>query len=316
MDYNNYFKEYISLFPSANDILDIQKYRYLKNQFENSISSDHRKLQQKLYTKYLKKKRTKKNKKISTIQQIFIYNLKSNLDFLRYNFHLIPLNHSDSIISHYCEMASGNSLYKFNTKLDYTNFIKKTEYFCIYLDQCIVNMEIGIKKKITIPKIIAKLLINQIKEIIKNKSYIKQTVPKNIQNYNEIIEYLILPKIKEILKFLTKNYYPHCTDKIGMINMYNGKKMYECLVKQHTTLNNIDIKYIHNYGIKEVSRIFEEMNKIKNMNNFQGTVKQFNVYLSKLNKYKFNSEDEILKVYEKERNKIYNSIFKKNLMLK
>ena len=162
--YQDYFHEYMLLFPTLNDYLDLDKYKYLKSKYENNISETHLKLQQKLYTKYL----TKINKiKTKTHYDLVLkYILETYLEGLNYDFHLIPLNHSDNIITYYVEMSEGNSLYKFNNNDDYIKFIEKTKEFLIWIDTSIVNMKLGIKKKIDLPKTIAKLFINKLKDLL------------------------------------------------------------------------------------------------------------------------------------------------------
>ena len=51
--YNNFFDEQINLFPSLNEHLNLDDYRYLNNQLENDLDSKHIQQQKKLYNKYL-----------------------------------------------------------------------------------------------------------------------------------------------------------------------------------------------------------------------------------------------------------------------
>ena len=127
--YDSYFKELIELFPSMNDYLGLKKYHSYKRFFENSLSPEHKLLQKKLYNKYLKIKLEDDN-----LSKIFRYNLEMSLKSLDYDLDLIPLNHTESVISYFVEMCSGQSVYEFKNKKDYEYFIEKTNYFIIFLE--------------------------------------------------------------------------------------------------------------------------------------------------------------------------------------
>ena len=306
--YKSYFNEYIELFPSINDYLGLKEYSEFKRFFENSISPNHITYHIQFIKKYLKLLDIYKDNSIN--YKILRYNLLNTLDLYNYNLHLMPLNHTDSVISYFIELSSGNSIYKFSTKKDYIFFIEKSGYFVIYINQCIINMKDGINKKIVIPQRICKLLIEQIKEILKKKSYLKDKYPKDIPNYNTIIENNLVPILKKLLNFLVKEYYPKCNKKIGLSTIPYGKKIYQKLVDTYTTISNINIKDIHEYGINEVERIHSGMELIKNKLNFNGSLIQFNKSINNDKNNKFKNGKEVITTYKKMQNEIIENIYK------
>ena len=309
--YQDYFHEYMLLFPTLNDYLDLDKYAYLKSKYENNISETHLELQQKLYTKYLTKINKIKNK--SHYDLVLKYILESYLEALNYDFHLIPLNHSDNIITYYVEMAEGNSLYKFNNNDDYIKFLEKTKEFLIWIDTSIDNMKLGIKKQIVLPKTITKLLINQLKDVVKSKSYHNPKVPKTLQiDFNREMDLLLLPKIKRMIVFLQNVYLPKCSEFLGLASLPNGKKMYRYLAKNYTTLDSITIKNIFNIGLKECNRVNKEMMIIIKEYGYTDMSK-FNKYLLSNKKFKYQNEQQVFSAYrkmQKDINKIMLSQFK------
>ena len=309
--YENFFEEYINLFPTLNDYLDLSKYAHLKRFYENSISEEHIKLQKIFFNNY-----KNKVKETNNISIIFNYNIKNLLEEFKYNFHLIPLNHTNNPISEFIEMASGNGLYKFNNKNDYIFFIEKTYHFSIYLNQCINNMKIGIKQNIVLPKCLCKLLIYQIKSIIKNKAYIKKNVPKGFESYNNNVSQILEPILNNLLIFLSKEYLPKCRETLGISKLPNGKNMYKYLVRNYTTLKKIDILDIHNYGIEEVNRIYEEMHQIMNKVGFKGNIKEFNKKIHSDPDLKFKDAKELIKEHRKIQKIIFNTIYKEKFNIK
>ena len=155
--YQDYFHEFMELFPTANDMLGLKEYHHLKSQYENSISESHIQKQKKLFNKYLNKIRKIKNK--THYDLVLEFTLQGYLESLQYDFHLIPLNHSDNTISYYVEMATGETLYTFQYKSDYYKFIEKTHNFAKWIQTSIDNMKLGIKKGLVLPKLLTKLLL-------------------------------------------------------------------------------------------------------------------------------------------------------------
>ena len=98
-----YFKEFMEIFPSTNDYLGLKEYSDFKRYFENTLSPQHIEIQKKFFNKY--NNVTLPNNNIS---KIFKYNIQKSLESFEFDFDLMPLNHSDSVISYFVEMASDN----------------------------------------------------------------------------------------------------------------------------------------------------------------------------------------------------------------
>ena len=303
--YEKYFDDLIHLFPTINDSFNIPKYKYLKSEYENNISSSHLKKQKIFYNKYLALLNKKKTKNIN--DKILEYKLKNYLEGLKYNFHLIPLNHQTNSISYFVEMATGDSLYNFENKDDYDSFILKTKNFIIWIDTAIDNMKSGIKKKYVLSKLLCKLLINQLVNIVKNKSYHNKKATKK---FNKELDELLTPKILELTIFLKKEYLPYCIQNNSTSALPNGKTIYRYLVKSNISRNDLTIKKIYNIGLSECKRINRLMNKIKIEYGFKGSLKQFNKYIKSIKKYKFKTRKNTLNYYRNLQKKINKTIMK------
>ena len=307
--YNDYFDEYIHLFPSCNDYLNLAKYKYLKSKMENHLDLNHIKLQKQLFKKYLNKLKEKSNYKI--YDKVLMYNLKENLESYRYNYNLTPINHQENFIAGILEMANGESSFIFENKKDYSIFIEKISKFNEMILSVIKNMDKGIQKKYTLPKIITIKLIEQLKELLKTKTYINKNIKYKLDfDFNNACEDIFILPIKKLINFLEKDYLPYSRKSIGMYDLPNGKNEYEFLVKCSTTLPNLSVNEIHEYGLSEVNRINNEMIKIKEKLNFKGTLKEFNKYLRKRDDLNYKSKKELLDLYKKTLNRINNTVIK------
>jgi len=307
--YETYFNDYIHLNPSLNDCLNLCNFTHLKKKLENQYSQNHIKKQKELHKKYLTI--LEKKKRPNIYDKTLMYICNDTLDALKYNFDLIPLNHQENMIEYILEMGNGSGLYAFSKKQDYIDFIEKIQIFSEIVDCIIINYRKGIKKKYTMPKIMAEKLIEQLKELLKSKSWTNNDIKYKLDfNFNDTCESIFSPPIKNLIQFLEKDYIKHCRLTIGMCGLPNGLKEYKYLVKSSTTLSNITVEKIHQYGLEEVDRIYNEMTIIKDKMKFKGNMKEFNIYLKKRRDLKFKSKEEVLEHYRNELKTINKSIMK------
>lgn len=294
--YQKFFEEGLHLFPSQNEMFNISKYSHLNSQLENSFDENHIMLQKKYYKKYLNLIRKKTQK--SLYDKCLEYICSISLSQYNYNIHLTPINHQENFIQHYVEFASGESAIIFNTKKNYHDFISKISKLGCVVDSMIQNMERGISLKYTLPKLISQELESQFKSLLRNKSYHNQNVKFDLgYDYNEKLDEIFIPILKKMIKFM-KFYKKYCRTSIGMCDLPNGINEYRFLVRSQLTLKKITMPFIHNYGLKEVSRIHNEMVAIKNKLNFKGNLQQFNKYIHNREDLQFKSGQDMINVYK------------------
>lgn len=307
--YQQFFEEGFHLFPSENEMFNISKYSYLNNQLENSFDEEHIILQKKYYKKYLNLIRKKKAK--SLYDKCLEYICSINLSTHNYNIHLTPINHQENFIQHYVEFASGESVIIFKTKKNYHDFITKISKLGCVVNSMIKNMERGISLKYTLPKVIAQELETQFKSILKEKSYRNKNVKFDLgYDYNKRLDEIFIPILNKMIKFM-KFYKKYCRTSIGMFDLPNGINEYRFLVRSQLSLKKITIASIYKYGLKEVSRIHNEMITIKNKLNFDGNLRQFNKYIHNREDLQFKSGKEMINVYKDIYTDINKNVIKK-----
>lgn len=295
--YSNYFDDLINLFPSINTTLNLKEYSHLNSVLENPYSEQHKLTQKMLYKKYIKVLQNKKN--LNIYDKTLLNECKSSLKSFDYDFDLFPINHQENMLISIMELSSTHSPFQLKYKVDYLNVIRKLEILDCLTNSIISNMEKGIQKNITLPKIIAVKLLEQFQSFKKNKSYKNNNIKFDLGfDFNEKVESLILPQLTKIINFLKNKYLPKCRKSIGLCGLKNGKEMYNYVVKNTTSLNKITIEFIHNYGLKEVKRINNEMIHIKNKHNFSGTLKEFINYLKNLDEFKFKDKKDVISTYQ------------------
>lgn len=197
--------------------------------------------------------------------EIKLIDLKTNYFTFHtvYGFHnLIPMVLSKKEIkedrneSEYIEMLSDISRYM-EENIELLNKGIKTGYVhsCSVLD----NYELGIISYI--PK-------NRKAEDSVFFNNIKNASEKTKEKAKKIIENKVFLSYENYYNFFTKKYKPNCRKNEGLVNLENGKEIYQLLSNYYTS-TNIDVLDIHNYGLLEVSRILNEMDILAKKEGFK-----------------------------------------------
>ena len=299
--YDDFFKQQMELFPSINDSLNLKEFEYLSDRYENSYSEYQQQLETDFFTSYLKKVNKISKSNMTIYDKCLKHLCESYLKGLNYKLDLIPMTPQENEITYIVESAAGNGSYSFKNKSSYTTFLRKMSVFPEICDSIILKFKKGIKEKYVLPKIIAIKLRDQLKDVLKHKSYENK---KADLKFNIELTHIFVPNIKKLIEFLNNEYIPKCRKSIGMLHLPNGRKEYEFLVKSSLTLNNIKISDIHKFGLLEVERITNMMENIMAQMNFKGNKQAFFKYIRERRDLKFKDKGEMLREYKKMYNKI------------
>lgn len=294
--YNKFVDEYFELSPSINEFFRIKKYEYLDGLQENYFSPEYNSKSEKLFRKYIKIIENKKVKNIN--DKCLIYYLKQELISLKSNLKYLPINHHENFLVNYMELISGNSYFKMRNRTEYINIINKTIVYPEIITSCIDLLNQGIKRGIVLSKLLCKLLIKQLKVSLQKKIYYnKKADSYKDLNFNKVIQQLLEPKANEFIQYLQKVYLKHCKEKDGLCQLPNGKNLYKEISEDNLTLKKISIPEIFKYGMSECNRILKSMIIIKNNQNYDGNIRDFNKYLSSNKTFQYQSKDEIMKSF-------------------
>lgn len=114
----------------------------------------------------------------------------------------------------------------------------------------------------------------------------------------DVISKTVTPKIRSFGHFLENGYKSHLRSSPGVHALPNGKDFYAACVRWHLSLN-ITPQEVHDMGLKEVKRISGLMEKIKEEDGFNGTLRSYILKLKKEPKNLFESEEEMLETFKK-----------------
>ena len=296
--YNKFIDDSITLNPTLNDFLNLQKFDHLSGVMENNFSVVYEAMELDLHKKYLNKISTTN---LTIADKFLKFICETNVESHSYNFNLIPINPLENDLTYLAEDASGNGSYDFKNKKSYDNFLSRMKIFPEICSSIIQKMREGIRLKYTLPQIATKKMIIQINLLLKNKTYHNSKASKS---FNSQIGKLFERELTSLNTFLRNEYLPKCRKSIGWSDLPNGKREYLFLVKNTITQPDVTVKQIHEFGLLEVKRVEELMQEVMKQMEFKGTRRDFFTYIRNRKDLKFKSKKHMLEEY----NKMYKSI--------
>ena len=298
---DNYFNEYIELSPV---LYTFYGFRGKEDIFKN--------IDDKEIIQYYIKKFIDTNDKLRTLQRqgdehnyniyrLIIEHTRMNIYYYSLPFIYIPFNHKRNPITTFITMNTDDKTF-LETIDDYKNYFKRIISFKKYMIYQTNRSIDGLKKGFSPPKRTVEFMIKQIDNILLNES-LKKDVPESLEGeYNKLYSDIIIPTVIYFREFLQK-YLKYCRNTIGihLVCKYSniGIKMYKYLIQKHITID-ISPKDIHKLGLEEVSKITNNMSRIKDKMGFS-IITNNEFYKTKIFKT-FNNSDELLSHFKKLQN--------------
>jgi uncharacterized protein (DUF885 family) len=194
------------------------------------------------------------------------------------------------------------------TAKDCENIITRLHAIPAYVDQNIAIMNEAIERGITQPKIVADLVIEQLKiQTAQNSEntplleFLKKMPPSIPEAERERLrkeakdafDNDFRPAWRKLLDYMQTTYSAHVRPEIGISSLHDGKEDYAILIRRLTTTNSTP-EEIHKIGLAEVDRIEKEMLAIARQTGFNGSVSELELKLANDPGQRFHSKDEML----------------------
>ncbi len=263
------------------------------DQLQFEMTDSYRKSQAAFYNKYETALNTISKENLTAEEknsyEIIKWEVEVGKNLLKQPTNLLPVHQFWGTHLTMGQFAGGTSAQPFKTEQDYTNFLKRMDKYAVWIDSAMVYMKKGIAKGVVLPKSLTVKLIPQFAEMSTPKiednlfySAIKlmpASFPESIKKdltakYTATINDKLIPQYKKMTDFLNKEYLPASRITSGIGSLPFGKDLYAAYVKQWTT-TDMTAEAIHELGLKEVSRLTAEMEKVKNQVGFKGTLIEF-----------------------------------------
>lgn len=210
------------------------------------------------------------------------------------------------------QFASGTGAQPFKTIADYRNWLKRIDAFDIWIDSAIVYFRKGMAEGITLPKPLVQKMIPQFRAMVTSRpednlyyspvnlfpeSFTAEQKSELSAAYIDAVNSKVIPMNQRMADFLENEYLPAARTTSGYGAMPGGAEYYLVKVKLNTTTDKTPDE-IYQTGLKEVARIREEMESVKELTGFKGDLNAFFNYVRTDSKFfPFSTEKEILDFY-------------------
>ncbi|NMM39707.1 DUF885 domain-containing protein [Pseudoalteromonas arctica] len=291
-------------------------YSQYNNQFTAPITEQNRAQQLTFYKDYQQRLAALDQQQLSgqalLSYEILARDLALTIEGFQFPSYLLPIDQMSGAHNTFAGFGSAQSAQPFASYQDYENFIARAEGFVIWLSSVQDAMQQGVNEGIVLPKPLAEKLLPQFQAHIVTSaehslfySPIKQ-LPEQFtavqkqqltDQYSALIMDKLVPAYTKMSEFLATTYIPNSRATVGYSDLPNGKAWYEYQIKKNTTLS-LSADEIHEIGLKEVSRILNEMKTVKETVGFKGSLSEFFTHLRDSDEFYFDTPEQLIAAYE------------------
>ena len=240
------------------------------------------------------------------------YEVDAQIKMSKFDDLLMPINQMDSIPVTLAQFASGQSAQSLTTVANYDAYLNRLKQLPAWLKQASINMRVGIRRGIVLPKPLVISTLPQYKQLLADKAenqayYLPiKNFPKDFSDqdkarlskaYRDVIEQMALPALREFDHFLNTEYLPASRTSTGWSALPNGEQWYRAWVEDQTT-TQLTPEEIHAIGLKEVARIQNEYIALGPRLGYSGEPNGLPAWMEQQTQYRpFKTEKDVLDAY-------------------
>ncbi len=237
--------------------------------------------------------------------RIVDYDFRTQLDSFDLNTYLLRVG---QLFGFHNQVYLMLDLMPARTVKDYRNILSRLNAIPQLVDQNIAVMDEAIATRMTQPKIVADLVVQQLAAQMNQDAghtalleafrkfpfnippdQQKQLLNEATNSYNQ----KFVPAWHKLHDYMTSTYAAHVRPSVSISSLPNGRADYAVLIRALTT-TNLSAEEIHSLGEKEVARIEGEMKKILAQTGFNGSLEEFQEKLKNDPEQHFKTKDEML----------------------
>jgi uncharacterized protein (DUF885 family) len=239
--------------------------------------------------------------------KLFTELTKKELEISQFNRYLLPFSHRGGI-----QLAHEDvEVLPLKNLQDYRFWIERLKNIDKRVNQTIRLAKLGLQKGYRPPEILMKRVDRQIdlqtRDSVDENPFFKIfiSLPDSINDNEKIalrsearkvIREVVIPSYQLLGKYFKDEYLPQSRKSVGLYDIPNGRELYELLANSYTT-TDLTPEAIHQIGLKEVSRIRSEMEKVIEELEFQGSFKDFLQFLREDKQFYYETSEELFEGY-------------------
>ncbi|THH39947.1 DUF885 domain-containing protein [Neolewinella litorea] len=259
----------------------------------NTLSQQYRSEARGFYQDYLARLRTINRKNLDPTAQVSYdvleWELNMALQGADFATELLPLDQFSGPHLTIGQLASGQSAQPFTSVEDYDNWLARVEDFAVMMDTARINLERGAARGYLLPRALALKLLPQLEtlsaEPLEDHLFYSpaKMIPDSFSTearerlqgaFRGMVGQRIIPLFADLTQYVREEYLPLTRETSGIDEIPNGKAYYNYLIKLYTT-TDMSADEIHEIGLREVARLRQEMEKVKQQVGFEGDLQAF-----------------------------------------
>ena len=197
------------------------------------------------------------------------------------------------------------------TERDYRNWLSRLRGLPTLLQQYIELLDEGIAAERVQARAIMERVPDQLDKVITDSPVESpfyrpfQTIPDSIpaataeelrEQANAVIANQVTPAYREFRDFFVSTYLPASREQPGIGSLPGGEDIYRFLAARYTT-TDLNPEQIHETGKREVARILDEMEEVREAVGFDGDLQAFNEFLRTDPQFYYDSPEALLEGY-------------------
>ena len=232
--------------------------------------------------------------------------LQDKVDFYAFEMYLNPIRSDEGFHNNLVYMVRPLANYQ-QTK----EYLNKLNDIPRFVDEHLVNLEKGLEKGVSQPKIIFQGYESSYDtHIIEHFEDSYFYTPFNhlpdeltesqkdsvLSAAKQSLENNVIPQFKRVKAFFEETYLPKTRQRIGISETPDGDAFYQNRINFYTTSEQYTAAKIHEIGLSEVKRIKEEMEKIIRELDFKGSFADFLLFLRTDEQFYAKTPEELLMI--------------------
>lgn len=238
--------------------------------------------------------------------KLLAFVLQDQIDYYQFEQYLNPLLSDAGFHSDLTYMVRPLTNYK-----QVGEYLNKLNAIPQFVDQNIANLQAGLEKGISQPRVIfegyASTYNDHIVENFEESFYYSpfKALPAELTELQKdsilnaaktVVETKVIPQFRRIKSFFETEYLPKTRSSLGVSETPNGKEFYQNRINFYTTSTTYTADDIHQIGLDEVARIKGQMQQIIADLNFKGTFPEFLHFLRTDPQFYAKTADELLMI--------------------
>ena len=241
---------------------------------------------------------------------VFKYARTQTIEGFAFPRELLPIDQFSNPVGSFVVLGSGTGTHPFKTRKDYEDFIQRMAGFQVWIDQAITNMREGVRRGVVQPRPLMEQLLPQLRALVPAKVEDSilygplQSLPSDLDasartgltsQYRAAIS-RTTAAIQRLADYVQKDYLPKARQSVAWTALPNGADWYDYRIALFTT-THMSSAEIHELGLKEVARIENEMNQVRQQVGFAGDLHAFFEFVQNDPRFYYTNPDDLLTGY-------------------